>query len=154
MPPAHRVVRAGLAPDEQNPELRQLRLDRRQQGRAATEASDPSIPQEIGQFVCEQRDTWSARDEGRAGHQWDPDLLHGKIEGNRHALITPIARCKPVALRRYPDEIANAGMLNDDPLGLAGRPRSVNDVTDPIDRRPALVRGEGRGWVPIERLIR
>ena len=73
MPPDHQVVRAGLSPDQQNPELRQLRLDRREQGRAAAEACDPSSPQEIGEFVCEQRDTRSARDEGRAGHQRDPE---------------------------------------------------------------------------------
>ena len=144
MPADHQVVGAGLATDQQNPEQRQLGLDRCQQGRAATETRDPSISQEIREFVCEQGDARSSRDERRAGHQRDPDLFHGKVEGNRHALIDTIARCKPVALRRDPDEVANAGMLDDDAFGFAGRPRGIDDVTDPIDSRPDLVRREGR----------
>ena len=103
MPPDHQVVRAGLAADQQDPELRQLRLDRRQQGRAAAEARDPSIPQEIGEFVCRAGVMpGRARDEGRAGHQRDPDLLHRKVEGNRHALIDTIAGRKPVAAPPLP----------------------------------------------------
>ena len=45
-------------------------------------------------------------------------------------------------------------MLNDDPLGLAGRPRGIDDVASSIDRRPDLVRGEGRVWLGIDGLVR
>ncbi len=82
------------------------------------------------------------------------NLLHREIEGDRHALIDTIPGRKPVPLRRDPDEVADAGMLDDDALGIAGRPRGIDDVADPIDRRPDLAVGEGRARLRVDGPLR
>ena len=113
-----RVVRAGLAPDEQDPQLRQLRLDRRQQGRTANEARDLSIPQEIGELVREQRDARRTEDEGAPAIR-EP---RSPPRRNRRRSSCPGRRDrrarKAIPLRRDPDEIADAGCSMTTPLGL------------------------------------
>ena len=138
MPAPHQILRAGFAADQQNAQLRQFFFDRRQQGRAAGHAGDLALAQECAELVADQAATRPRGNERRARHQRHPDLLDREVEGDGHALIDAVLRAEAVERGRDADEIADARVLDDDTLRIAGRSRGVNDVADLIDRRRDL----------------
>ena len=144
MPARHQILRASLAPHQQNSELGQLLLDGRQQSGAAAQARHSAIAEKIGQLVSDQTGAPLARDKGRAGDQRHPDLLDREVEGDRHALVDAISGNEPVQLGGHPVKIADAGMLDDDPFRLTGRSRRIDDVADPIDGGSDFAVGEAR----------
>ena len=135
IPARHEVLRAGLAADQQDAQLRQVLLDGREQRRAAGHDGDAALAQEVGEFVADQRRARPRRDERRAGHQRHPDFLDREVEGDGHALIDAVARRVAVKLGGDAHEIADAGVRDGDALRIAGRAGGVDDVAERIERR-------------------
>ena len=99
----------------------QLPLDRGEQRRHAAEAGHVARFEEIGELAVEEahgRRVWNQR---RAGDERNPGFLDREIEGDRYALIGPVAWRESVEFRGDADEIADAGMRNRDPFGMARR---------------------------------
>ena len=150
MPTAHQILRAGLAADQQDPELRQFFFDGREQRRTTGKTRDLARAQERAQFVADQADALPAGNERGARHQRHPDFLDREIKGNGHALIDAVAGRIAVKLGGDAHEIADARVLDDDTLRVTGRARGVDDVADLIDRRRDLALAERRARFAID----
>jgi len=142
MPAYHEVVRTGLAGHEQDAQVRQVLLDRRQQGGDAGEIGDAPLQQKIRQVAADQAGSRLSGHQRRTGEQRNPKLLDREIEGNRHALIGAVAFADSVHLGRHLHEIADAGMLDRDALRGAGRAGGVDDVGELVGGRRLLAVGE------------
>ena len=138
MPADHEVVRTGLAGHEQDAQVRQVLLDRRQQGGDAGEVRDAPLQQKIRQVAADQAGSRLSGHQRRTGEQRNPKLLDREVEGNRHALIGAVAFADSVHLGRHLHEIADAGMLDRDALRGAGRARGVDDVGELVGGRRLL----------------
>ena len=133
--PAHdQVVRAGLAGDEQEPQFRQVLLDRRQQRGHAAHRRDPPLQQVLVQIRPEQRRPGRLGHQRRAGRPRHPDLLDREVEGDRHALVHPVAEADAVHLGGHPHEADDARVLDRDALGAPGRAGRVDDVGQRVVR--------------------
>ncbi len=150
VPADHQIVRAGLAPDQQDAQPGQLGLDGGEQRRAAGEAGDLLRLQKVGELVTEQLQPGRARHQCRARHQRHPDLLDREVESDGHALIDAVARPEAVARGGDAHEIADAGVLDDDALGIARRSRGVDDVAAPIGRSADLAGRERRAGPGVD----
>ena len=136
--------RTGFAADEQNAQLRQFALDRGEQRRHAAQARHLARFEEVGELAGEEARRCGVGNEGRAGDERNPQLLDREVEGDRHALVDAVARFEAVTLRRHGHEIADAGVRDRDPFGMAGRARGVKNVAERVGRRAALVVAERR----------
>ena len=132
VPARHEILRAGFAADQQDPQLRQILLDRREQGWAARHHGDVTLAQKVRELVAHQGQSRARGNQRRARDQRHPDLLDREIEGDRHALIDAVARLIAVKLGRNAHEIADAGVCDRDALRVSGRSRGVDDVADRI----------------------
>ena len=139
VPAADEARRAGFAGDEDEPEPGQLLVDRGQQRRYAAERRDAVPDEKGGEVPTDQRPGRRAGHQRRAGDQRHPDLLHREVEGDRHPLVDAVVRAQAVGLRRDPDEVADARLVDGDALGPARGPRGVDDVGQLVRRRSEFV---------------
>ncbi len=86
--------------------------------------------EKVGEFLAEQARRRGVRNERGAGDERDPHLLDREVEGDRHALVDPVARAETIGFGGDADEIADARMGDRDALGIAGRARGVEDVAE------------------------
>ncbi len=150
MPAHHEIVRTGLAGYEQDPHIGQVPLDRRQQGGDAGEVGDVPVGEEIGEVPADEAGPRLARHQRGAGDERNPELLDREIEGDRHALIGAISLADAVHLGRDLHEIADAGVLDRDALGRAGRAGRVDDVAELVDRGGFFMIGQPRRGLAVD----
>ena len=122
--------RAGLAADQEHAQPRQIAIERGEQGRHAGEAGDRAGLEEVGEFLAEQARRRGVRNERRAGDERNPHFLDREVEGDRHALVDPVAGAEAVGFGGDADEVADARMGDRDALGIAGRARGVEHVAE------------------------
>ncbi len=136
--------RAGLAADQDHAQPGQIAIDRGEQGRHAGEAGDGAGLEEVGKLLAEQARRRGVRNERRAGDERDPHFLDREVEGDRHALVDPVAGAEAIGFGGDADEIADARMRDRDALGIAGRARGVEHVAEPFAAAGLLGLGKGR----------
>ena len=143
VPARDQVVRAGLARHEQEPQPRQILVDRGEQRRHAAQCRHALLDQEPA-VPADQAGRWAGARASRRGER-NPDLLDREVERDRHALVHAIARAARRRPGSDPDEVADAGVIHRDALGPARRAGGVDDVTELVPVARLVARGSAGG---------
>ena len=143
-PALHEVARAGFPRDDQQPQVGQVRLDRRQQRRHAAQRRDAPRDEETRQVFAEQAGAALVRVQRRADAQRHPGLLDREVEGHRQALVHLIVRPVAVGLGGDAHEIADLRLLDRHALGPPGRAGGVDDVAQRVVAAGAIRQGVGQ----------
>jgi hypothetical protein len=117
VPPGDELLWARLAGHQQEAEAGQVLVEgREERGHAAQRGHTPRL-EELPQLVAEKAGPARLGHQGGARDPRHPDLLDGKVEGDRHALVDVVPRLDAVDLGRDADEVADAGVLDRHALG-------------------------------------
>ena len=122
VPPLDKILRAGLAGNQDEPEQRQVVVERGEKRRHAAQRRDPPGFQELGQVVSDQTGSCGGSDQCRSGIQGNPDFLDREVEGDRHALVDAVVRRDAVDFGRALTKLQMAGCSTATPLGLPVEP--------------------------------
>jgi len=140
VPAPDQTLRAGLAGNQQKPQVGQFLLDGGQQRWHTAHRGHPAASQKLSQLLSDQARPRLGRNKRRPGQQRHPQLFDGKVEGDRHALIDAVVGGVAIGLRRNAHEIADAGLLDHDAFGLSGRARGIDQIGDLIARTAKISR--------------
>src|SRR5947209_5937831 len=159
VPAGYQVLRAGLPGNQQEPQVGQIVLDGGQQGPNAAHRRDAALAEGYVQVAAQKAHAGWFGIQCRASYPWHPDLHDREVERDREALVNSVAETDAVGLGGYPDEVADARVIDRDALRAVGRAGGVDDISQLIlvatalhRQQPALVQlGDQRGRIIDEK---